>query len=54
MQLSAGYQSLGAVPGNEGGVAYWAHVGGFLVGLLLVFFFRPRRPQRPAYYGTYG
>ena len=43
LQLSAGYQSLGAVSGNGGGVAYWAHVGGFLVGLVLVFFFRPRR-----------
>lgn len=47
MQLSAGYQELVGAASETGGVAYWAHVGGFLVGLLLVFFFRPRR--RPSY-----
>lgn len=26
-----------------GGVAYWAHIGGFVAGLLLVFLFRQRR-----------
>ena len=26
-----------------GGVAYWAHIGGFIAGLLLVFLFRQRR-----------
>jgi membrane associated rhomboid family serine protease len=25
-----------------GGVAFWAHIGGFIVGLLLVFVFRGR------------
>src|SRR5687768_3711550 len=28
--------------GGGGGVAYWAHIGGFVVGLLLVFVFRGR------------
>jgi membrane associated rhomboid family serine protease len=29
--------------GGGGGVAYWAHIGGFIAGLLLVFLFRGRR-----------
>ena len=33
---------------NAGGVAVWAHVGGFLAGLLLVKLF-PARPQRFSY-----
>src|SRR5262245_34810730 len=36
----------GAVPAltgvAQGGVAFWAHVGGFLAGVLLVFLFRNR------------
>jgi membrane associated rhomboid family serine protease len=36
-----------ATPGQEGGVAWWAHVGGFLCGLLLVFpFARRKKPAR--------
>jgi membrane associated rhomboid family serine protease len=27
---------------GEGGVAYWAHIGGFVAGLVLIFLF-PRR-----------
>jgi membrane associated rhomboid family serine protease len=30
---------------EEGGVAFWAHVGGFVAGLALVFVFRPARPR---------
>ena len=33
LQFWSGLQSLGAL--SAGGVAYWAHVGGFVVGLLL-------------------
>jgi membrane associated rhomboid family serine protease len=44
-------QLLGGLPGVrdvEGGVAFWAHVGGFLAGLLLVRPFRiGTRPRRP-------
>ncbi len=36
--FAAGEQSAG--PG--GGVAYWAHVGGFITGAILVFLFRER------------
>lgn len=42
-----------ATPAGEPGVAFWAHVGGFLVGVLLVPFFRRRgvamlQPRRSA------
>ena len=33
-------------PADDGGVAWWAHVGGFTAGLLLVFALRPSRPRR--------
>jgi membrane associated rhomboid family serine protease len=45
VQFLSGLGSLGAV--NAGGVAWWAHVGGFLLGLLLA---RGARPRRPTYY----
>jgi membrane associated rhomboid family serine protease len=38
--------SVGAVAdamGGTGGVAYWAHIGGFLAGVVLVWFFRGGR-----------
>lgn len=34
----AGEQSAG----GGGGVAYWAHIGGFIAGAILVFLFRDR------------
>jgi len=34
-----------------GGVALWAHVGGFISGMLLIKLF-PSRPRRYRYYGT--
>lgn len=37
LQLFPGWASLGAV--SEGGVAYWAHIGGFVAGVLLVKLF---------------
>lgn len=30
---------------EEGGVAWFAHIGGFLAGMALVFLFQPRQPQ---------
>lgn len=38
---------LGALGGNEmaGGVAYAAHIGGFIAGLILVNFFITKRPE---------
>jgi membrane associated rhomboid family serine protease len=41
MQALAGYVQLMAVDGQlQGGVAWWAHLGGFASGALLVFLFR--------------
>ena len=34
---------------EAGGVAWWAHVGGFVAGLLLILVFRPRRRPAPRY-----
>lgn len=37
MQLVGGFTSLGS---SEGGVAFWAHVGGFAAGMVLIFIFK--------------
>jgi len=34
-------------PGAEGGVAWWAHIGGFLCGVLLLYIFFPSRVRWP-------
>ena len=39
IQLFSGVASLGAVA-ESGGVAYWAHIGGFLAGILLAFLYK--------------
>jgi membrane associated rhomboid family serine protease len=39
-QLFNGIASLGAVTSITGGVAFWAHVGGFLSGAVLVWLFK--------------
>jgi rhomboid family protein len=31
-------------PGEGGGVAYWAHIGGFVAGIVLIFLLRRRPP----------
>ena len=50
MQLFTGVASLGQAAGDSG-VAWWAHVGGFLAGLLLVnLFLVDRRPRRRYYW----
>ncbi len=42
LQLLSGLGSLSYSSPNSGGVAYFAHIGGFIAGLLLVNFFRKR------------
>lgn len=42
MQFFTGIASLGAETAQTGGVAVWAHVGGFVFGLLVGFLFRGR------------
>jgi membrane associated rhomboid family serine protease len=36
-------------PESGGGVAFFAHIGGFLFGLLTVMLVAKRRPLRPTY-----
>jgi membrane associated rhomboid family serine protease len=44
IQLVSGLGEFGArATGGEGGVAWFAHIGGFVAGLVLVWFFRTRR-----------
>ncbi|MGZ9165701.1 MAG: rhomboid family intramembrane serine protease [Anaerolineales bacterium] len=41
------YSGLFAIQGSSGsGIAWWAHVGGFLFGMIMVFFFRTRTTYR--------
>lgn len=52
LQLFNGTLSL-AIPDQVGGVAFWAHVGGFVAGMLfcLAFIRRHRRRRQPDEYG---
>lgn len=42
MQLLSGVASLGVNTAQSAGVAYWAHIGGFVFGLVIGFLFRGR------------
>ncbi|MBX6752814.1 MAG: rhomboid family intramembrane serine protease [Thermorudis peleae] len=47
LQLFSGLASLGVETMATGGVAYWAHIGGFIAGMILVWIFRdPDRVRR--------
>jgi len=46
IQFFSGALTLGRTEAMSGGVAWWAHVGGFLVGMLLVKLMGPRGPAR--------
>ncbi len=48
LQFFSGVASLGVA--TSGGVAYWAHVGGFICGLLLVWLYFGRRKQPTSLY----
>ncbi len=54
LQFISGFGSLSSI-GKSGGVAYMAHVGGFIAGIVLVFLFRnpapPTRFRRDPDYG---
>jgi membrane associated rhomboid family serine protease len=43
MQVWLGVEGLAAM--GQGGVAFWAHVGGFVAGVILALFLRPGRPR---------
>jgi membrane associated rhomboid family serine protease len=41
------YSGLFAIQGGGGsGIAWWAHIGGFLFGIIMVFFFGRRTTYR--------
>ena len=46
LQLLSGVASLGAAAGVTEGIAFWAHVGGFIAGVVLVWAFRRQKPRR--------
>lgn len=46
LQLLSGVAALGTATGITEGIAFWAHVGGFVTGMVLVWVFRRRRPRR--------
>jgi membrane associated rhomboid family serine protease len=50
LQLINGWLTMSAPAmgrGESGGVAWFAHIGGFLAGMLLLLLFRPRPSRRP-------
>lgn len=47
LQATSGVGSLLDGRGEEGGVAWWAHIGGFAAGVLLARNLRPRARRRP-------
>jgi membrane associated rhomboid family serine protease len=49
-QFLTGILSLGATTEQTSGVAVWAHVGGFLAGLILLEVMRPRTRRFAASY----
>jgi len=49
LQLYSGWLSFQGISGS--GIAWWAHVGGFVFGLVMSFFFANRR--RTTYYRSY-
>ncbi len=46
IQFFSGVGSIGYSHLSQGGVAWFAHVGGFLAGMLLINLMRPRPPHR--------
>jgi membrane associated rhomboid family serine protease len=53
IQFLSGISTLGEI--SQGGVAWWAHIGGFVLGMFLVWGLRQsRRPPRYDYWLTSG
>jgi membrane associated rhomboid family serine protease len=46
LQAVRGFSEFGATTGDVGGVAWWAHVGGFVVGMVVGFLLRGFTPKR--------
>jgi membrane associated rhomboid family serine protease len=49
MQFFAGFGSIGSADYTGGGTAWFAHIGGFLAGMLLIKLFPPRKRWRTWY-----
>jgi membrane associated rhomboid family serine protease len=49
MQFFSGFGSIGSADYTGGGTAWFAHIGGFLVGMLLIRMFPPRKRWRAWY-----
>jgi membrane associated rhomboid family serine protease len=49
IQFFSGVGSIAYSRLSEGGVAWFAHVGGFLTGILLIYLFPTRKPYRRRY-----
>ena len=56
LQIFSGIGSLDVATQQTGGVAYWAHIGGLVAGVVLAFVFRrpDYRLASPRTYGGYG
>jgi membrane associated rhomboid family serine protease len=52
-QLLNGAMALGAGALEGGGIAFFAHIGGFVAGMVLVWLFASRQPRRPYYPDEY-
>ena len=46
LQVVSGYVTVALGRGEGGGVAWFAHIGGFVAGMLLLFLLRPRESRR--------
>lgn len=49
LQLLNGFLTLGVASAQTGGVAWWAHIGGFVAGMVMVHWFRDRPRSRRRY-----
>jgi len=45
IQFFSGFEMLAIESATAGGVAWWAHVGGFITGIVLGLVIQPRRPR---------
>jgi len=54
LQLFAGFATIGTAEGASEGVAVWAHVGGFITGLVIILALRPFLRVQPTRRRTPG
>jgi membrane associated rhomboid family serine protease len=47
--MGSASMASGAHAASQGGVAWWAHIGGFIAGLVLLYWLRPARRPAPRY-----